>query len=302
MSRRSMPRVMAAMVLAAVFSLVLSMGAQAQTAPSAYTVQKGDSLCRIAREKLGDEKRWKEIYECNRDKIRDPDLIRGGQVLTLPEAAPDSAGDGPEEGLSQSATADEEAQALLLADAMEKKAAAAEPQVTALLQSMESEKASLTGLEHRLKSTESLERKILLNAHDMEVTPAEAAANINDVLRYTYLIGDADYTAGTKQIIDTLLAAGYQLVTFKNYWANETTDYEGINTWFRTPEGVIFELQFHTPVSYDVKDKGHVYYEIMRDEHSTPEEKAEAERKEKELFALIPFPEGVKTIQYERSK
>lgn len=49
-----------------------------------YTVQKGDCLWNIAKKILGDGKRYVEIYNLNRDKISNPNLIRVGQVLTLP--------------------------------------------------------------------------------------------------------------------------------------------------------------------------------------------------------------------------
>ncbi|MFC4072674.1 LysM peptidoglycan-binding domain-containing protein [Actinoplanes subglobosus] len=52
--------------------------------PRLYTVKAGDSLSRIAREKLGDESRWREIFNLNRDVISDPDRIFPGQVLVLP--------------------------------------------------------------------------------------------------------------------------------------------------------------------------------------------------------------------------
>ncbi len=49
-----------------------------------YTVQAGDYLARIAKEMLGDEKRWPEIYSLNKGSIRNADLIYPGQVLELP--------------------------------------------------------------------------------------------------------------------------------------------------------------------------------------------------------------------------
>ncbi|MFE2166317.1 LysM peptidoglycan-binding domain-containing protein [Streptomyces sp. NPDC059447] len=50
-----------------------------------YTVQSGDSLSAIARRELGNEARWRELYAMNRGVIgANPDLIRPGQVLTLP--------------------------------------------------------------------------------------------------------------------------------------------------------------------------------------------------------------------------
>ena len=49
-----------------------------------YQVIKGDTLYDIAAKTLGDPNRWPEIYNLNRDKIEDPDLIYPGQVLKLP--------------------------------------------------------------------------------------------------------------------------------------------------------------------------------------------------------------------------
>jgi nucleoid-associated protein YgaU len=61
-----------------------SMGASA--AARTYTVVSGDSLSKIAKREYGDATKWHAIFEANRDKIKDPDLIHPGQVLTIPSA------------------------------------------------------------------------------------------------------------------------------------------------------------------------------------------------------------------------
>lgn len=58
----------------------------AQPQDRIYTVQKGDSLWRIASKELGSGKRWQEIYELNRSAISNPSLIYIGQELKLPQA------------------------------------------------------------------------------------------------------------------------------------------------------------------------------------------------------------------------
>jgi nucleoid-associated protein YgaU len=50
-----------------------------------YTVKSGDSLSKIAKAVYGDWKRWKDIYEANKDQIKNPDLIRVGQTFKLPK-------------------------------------------------------------------------------------------------------------------------------------------------------------------------------------------------------------------------
>jgi nucleoid-associated protein YgaU len=51
-----------------------------------YTVEKGDSLSKIAKREYGDAQSWRRIYEANRDTIKNPDLIYPGQVIRLPDA------------------------------------------------------------------------------------------------------------------------------------------------------------------------------------------------------------------------
>jgi nucleoid-associated protein YgaU len=51
-----------------------------------YVVKSGDSLSKIAKELMGDAKRWPEIYELNKELIGDdPNLIHPGQELKIPE-------------------------------------------------------------------------------------------------------------------------------------------------------------------------------------------------------------------------
>lgn len=49
-----------------------------------YTVKSGDCLWNIAKKELGNGSRYIEIYNLNKDKIKNPNLIYPGQVLTLP--------------------------------------------------------------------------------------------------------------------------------------------------------------------------------------------------------------------------
>lgn len=53
-----------------------------------YTVQKGDSLSKIAKHHYGDANAWKRIFEANRDTLDDPDKIFPGQTLRIPAPTP----------------------------------------------------------------------------------------------------------------------------------------------------------------------------------------------------------------------
>ncbi|HYR53037.1 MAG TPA: LysM peptidoglycan-binding domain-containing protein [Candidatus Dormibacteraeota bacterium] len=54
------------------------------TARTTYTVKKGDTLSKIAREVYGDADEWQRIFDANEDQIEDPDVIEPGQKLKIP--------------------------------------------------------------------------------------------------------------------------------------------------------------------------------------------------------------------------
>ncbi len=49
-----------------------------------YRIKDGDSLSEIARRFMGSAGRWQQLYELNRQAISDPDNIRAGTVLKVP--------------------------------------------------------------------------------------------------------------------------------------------------------------------------------------------------------------------------
>ncbi len=51
----------------------------------AVTVQQGDTLWAISRERYGDGVLYVKVFEANRGAIRNPDLIYPGQIFTIPE-------------------------------------------------------------------------------------------------------------------------------------------------------------------------------------------------------------------------
>ena len=49
-----------------------------------HTVEKGESLSKIAKHYYKDMMKYKAIFEANRDILDNPDVIHPGQVLTIP--------------------------------------------------------------------------------------------------------------------------------------------------------------------------------------------------------------------------
>jgi nucleoid-associated protein YgaU len=58
---------------------------QAQAGGQTYTVQAGDTLSKLAQRFYGNAGDYMVIFNANRDKLTDPNMIRVGQELLIPQ-------------------------------------------------------------------------------------------------------------------------------------------------------------------------------------------------------------------------
>jgi nucleoid-associated protein YgaU len=65
--------------------VVANIQAERTDAFGVYTVASGDTLSKIAKQFLGDAKRYPEIFNANKATLTDPDKIKIGQTLTIPK-------------------------------------------------------------------------------------------------------------------------------------------------------------------------------------------------------------------------
>ena len=49
-----------------------------------HTVESGDTLSKLAKHFLGDTNRYMDIFNINKDQLNDPDMIKVGQRLKIP--------------------------------------------------------------------------------------------------------------------------------------------------------------------------------------------------------------------------
>ena len=60
---------------------------QGSTGGNTYTVKAGDTLSAIAKQFYGNANDYMEIFNANKDQLTDPDKIKPGQVLKIPQHA-----------------------------------------------------------------------------------------------------------------------------------------------------------------------------------------------------------------------
>jgi len=140
-----------------------------------------------------------------------------------------------------------------------------EPNITSTLKYISSiTNGKMEGLDFRLKSVDSLSRKITMDAKEKGVTLKEASKEIKDILRYTIVYNENEFTNSYFNAIENLKDKGYNVVRIKNSFKDNQV-YKGLNTLIKDKDGNIFELQFHTPMSIDIKEGGlHELYEKQR--------------------------------------
>jgi hypothetical protein len=124
---------------------------------------------------------------------------------------------------------------------------------------------------------------------------ADLARQIHDGIRYTFLFDAGDYTDGVREACGKLENHGYELMRLVNRWDGE--EYKGINSRWRDPySGQFFEVQFHTPDSWEGKQATHDTYEKI-DNPATPVGEIERLRAyQREVAAVVRIPDRCSEI------
>jgi hypothetical protein len=128
---------------------------------------------------------------------------------------------------------------------------------------LHSDPLEMRGEDHRVKSSESLERKFFTERAPSE-TAAGFLARVNDLVRFSIRLPDGDhYLASLETTLGKLQERGYEVVDVKNFW-QEGNRYYGMNTTLQDPSGQLFEMQFPTDASWRANKLTHEYYEVFR--------------------------------------
>jgi hypothetical protein len=144
-------------------------------------------------------------------------------------------------------------------------AEAAKPRIAAHIEDVARQTRGIpVGQQWWVKSQESLTRKILEDMRAKGVSAEDAAGLVNDALRFTITYPGESLTGSVESALDRLRGQGYEVLQVQNSWVTGNR-YKGINVDLKAPDGQLFELQFHTPDSWQLKQQTHGLYEVVRD-------------------------------------
>ncbi|GAA4660318.1 hypothetical protein GCM10025779_28600 [Arthrobacter cryoconiti] len=177
-----------------------------------------------------------------------------------------------------------------------------EPAITSAVMSAVPAGAKAHGLEFRVKSPSSLARKIhdrvkLAARSEHPKTPAEVAAGMTDIVRYTIEARDHDALVPTaKASIRKLTSQGFEVVEAEHSYV-DGSGYKGLHLLVRSPTGRTFELQFHSARSQQVKDDVHLVYEDARRLDPGDPGRPILEAKMKSMSNGLPQPPGIDSLR-----
>jgi hypothetical protein len=178
-----------------------------------------------------------------------------------------------------------------------------EEKVSATLHEIQAEVpgCDLVGLKFSLKGEERFKEKVFDELRAKPDRPIAAISeNMPDVVRYTFQYDREDYVEGYWNTLGCMERHGCEMEFSRNSW--DSLQYKGINSRWRTSTGQLFEVQFHTPESFEAKQLTHQAYENIRSPSASDEERGELYAFQSEVSARVPIPIGSLTIPDYRKK
>jgi hypothetical protein len=170
--------------------------------------------------------------------------------------------------------------------AMLARAADVERRVTADFAAAVPSQAVSHHLKNRMKSPQSLARKL------SESDDARGVASPEDLLRYTAVVPDPDdLVDAATDLVRSLQTKGW-VMDSANHSYVDGSRYKGLHTFLRR-EGELVEVQVHSQESIDVKTQTTGLYEIERDPRQTKQARDTARSACISLSAGLREPAGI---------
>lgn len=164
--------------------------------------------------------------------------------------------------------------------------------------------SKLYGLENRLKTVESIQRKINKKQIEDNKSEIESMNDIHDSIRYTTISDTKDFVSNYQTFKKNMIDKGYTETECKNYFDlfnQGIVKHKAVQSQFSDKDGFKFEVQFQTPESQDAKTKKIPLYEERRTVGIDPKRAKELENEMEKLALNVPDPPGIERIKTHKS-
>ncbi len=160
-------------------------------------------------------------------------------------------------------------------------ASRAEPEVRIAIASLLSviQGARVVGLDHEMKSLGSIDEKL---------ARIDSLSQLRDTLRYTLVLGGMNFANQVLAAADHLLKRGLRCTRLEategqKGWAR---GYMGVNSNWLTGDRTVFEIQFHTELTWYAKTESHGAYEVWRQDPSNIAKREANTQRYRECFQV----------------
>lgn len=162
----------------------------------------------------------------------------------------------------------------------------------------------LVGAEERLKAPARVDAKVREDARVKGSLPDLALAAVTDAVRYTLVYPDTGYGAGVQADSERLAALGCDLIDRKA--GPQARARTGVTTVWRAPVALtLFEVQFHSPVSYSARERSFPLYARLREPQASDLERAELVATHRAIYSAgegAPLPVRLARARSERER
>lgn len=179
-----------------------------------------------------------------------------------------------------------------------------EPAITQVMLNVadQYEGGALSGIENVCKTASSTEQKIFRlqdkakKANKVVPTDDEAVSSMGDLVRYTLEVPHDDVVSATNSTMESISKAGYEVIELDNKWVDGDGTYKAVHIGVKTDQGMVFEIQVHSPEDLKIKNRNHFFYEQARAVGVSDEKRTLLRNKMEENWKSIEPPKGIETL------
>ena len=160
--------------------------------------------------------------------------------------------------------------------------------------------SKMYGLEHRLKTKDSISRKINKKSKEDKQSISKSANDIKDAIRFTTISSNDSFVSSYQKVKKELENKGYVETRCKNYFDlfnQGRVKHKSVQSNYKTKDGYEFEIQFQTPESQDAKNKKIPLYEERRSLNVSKKRANELEKMMEDLALKVPDPYDIHKIK-----